>query len=133
MDLSHRVSDGRKMVYVYDIRRGENTTELTMLRAGKANEPAPGKPTAKDILWSSRGRKYIGFIVGPNLLLASGHDSTKRPVEHFIAAVNLMDGSDLWYEKLPAPAVKGGLAVDHRGRVFVALEDGRVLCLGDAR
>ena len=62
-----------------------------------------------------------------------GNNGTHRPVEHFVAAVNLADGSDLWYEKLPAPAVKGGTAVDHTGRMFVALDDGRVICLGAAR
>jgi hypothetical protein len=45
----------------------------------------------------------------------------------------LEDGSDLWYEKLPAAVVKGGTAVDHAGRIFAALDDGRVLCLGPAR
>ena len=49
--------------------------------------------------------------------------------QRFVAAVNLPDGSDLWYEKLPACAVKGGAAVDHAGRIFVALDGGRVICL----
>ena len=131
-DLSHTLPDGRRLAYVYDIRRGANTTELAMLRPLKANEPVPAKPAAKDILWTSRGRRFTSFIVGPSSLLAAGDDGTKSPVEHFVAAVNLADGSDLWYEKLPAPAVKGGTAVDHAGRMFVALDDGRVICLGSA-
>ena len=132
-DLSHTLPDGRRLAYVYDIRRGANTTELAMLRPLKANEPVPAKPVAKDILWTSRGRRFTSFIVGPSSLLAAGNDGTKSPVEHFVAAVKLADGSDLWYEKLPAPAVKGGTAVDHAGRMFVALDDGRVICLGAAR
>ena len=131
-DLSHTLPDGRRLAYVYDIRRGANTTELTMLRPLKANEPVPARPVAADVLWTSRGRRFTSFIVGPPSLLAAGNDSTKSPVEHFVAAVKLADGSDLWYEKLPAPAVKGGTAVDHAGRMFVALDDGRVICLGAA-
>jgi hypothetical protein len=85
------------------------------------------------VLWTSRGRKFNSFIVGPTALLAAGNDSTKSPVEHFVAAVNLADGADLWCEKLPAPVVKGGMAVDHAARLFVALDDGRVVCLCAAR
>ena len=28
----------------------------------------------------------------------------------------------------PADAVKGGTAIDHRGRIFVSLENGKLLC-----
>ena len=47
-----------------------------------------------------------------------------------VAALNLADGSVLWSEPLPGPAVTWGLAVDRDGRVIVALEDGQVLCFG---
>ena len=132
-DLSHTLPDGRRLAYVYDIRRGANATELAMLRPLKANGPVPAKLVAEDILWRSRGRRFTRFIVGPSSLLAAGNDGTKSPVEHFVAAVKLADGSDLWHEKLPASAVKGGTAVDHAGRLFVALDDGQVVCLGAAR
>lgn len=132
-DLRHTLPDGRRLAYVYDIRQGANTTELAMLRPLKASQPVPAKPVADDIVWTSRGRRFTSFIVGPSSLLAAGNNGPKSPVEHFVAAVNLADGSDLWYEKLPAPAVKGGTAVDHAGRMFVALNDGRIICLGAAR
>jgi outer membrane protein assembly factor BamB len=124
-------ADGR--VYAYDVRRGANATELTLLRPLKTGEAVPAKPTAADVLWTARGRKFNSFIVGPTALLAAGNDSTKCPIEHFVVAMELADGSDLWYEKLPAPAVKGGTAVDYAGRTFVALNDGRVVCLGALR
>jgi hypothetical protein len=132
-DLSRTLPDGRRLAYAYDVRRGANATELAMLRPLKANEAAPAKPVAADVLWTSRGRWFNSFIVGPTALLAAGNDSTKSPVEHFVAALKLADGSDLWYEKLPAPAVKGGTSVDHAGRTFVALDDGRAICLGAVR
>lgn len=132
-DLSHLLPDGRRLAYAYDVRRGANTTELSMLRPMEANEPVAAKPVAKDILWSARGRRFTSFVVGPTSLLAGGNHGGKSPVEHFVAAVNLADGADLWYEKLPAPAVKGGTAVDHAGRIVVGMDDGRLICLGAAR
>ncbi len=132
-DLSRTLPDGRRLAYAYDVRRGANATELTMLRPLKANEAVPAKPSPADVLWISRGRRFTSFVVGPNSLLAAGNDGTKSPAEHFVAAVKLADGSDLWYEKLPAPVVKGGTAVDHAGRTFVAVDDGRIICLGGER
>jgi outer membrane protein assembly factor BamB len=104
-----------------------------MLRPLKANEVAPAKPAPEDTLWTCRGRRFNGFIVGPDSLLTAGSHGTKTSVEHFVAAVNLADGSDLWFEKLPASVLKGGAAVDHAGRILVALDDGRVICLNCMR
>jgi hypothetical protein len=56
--------------------------------------------------------------------LAAGQDGAQA----FLAAINLQDGSCLWQEKLPVPAVKGGLASDHRGRILLSLSDGRTVC-----
>jgi outer membrane protein assembly factor BamB len=132
-DLSQTLPDGRRLAYAYDVRRGANTMDLTMLRPMKADERAPAKPTANDVLWTSRGRNFTSFIIGPKSLLAAGKSGVKDPAEPFVAAVNLADGSDLWYEKLPAPTVKGGTAVDHLGRIFVALDNSRLICLAPAR
>ena len=74
-------------------------------------------------------RKFNAFIVAPNALLAAGQEGSQA----FLAAVNLQDGSYLWQEKLPAPAVKGGLACDHQARVLISLSDGRTLCYGPVR
>jgi len=132
-NLSHTLPDGRRLVYAYDVRRGGNATDLTMLRPLKANEVVAAKPAPGDTLWTCRGRTFNGFVVGPDSLLAAGSHGTRTSVEHFVAAVDLADGSDLWFEKLPASAVKGGAAVDHAGRIFVALDDGRVICLNCMR
>ncbi|MBM4032346.1 MAG: hypothetical protein FJ291_11225 [Planctomycetes bacterium] len=40
------------------------------------------------------------------------------------------DGSEAWAHPLPAEPVRWGLALDPRGRAFVALRNGQVLCLG---
>ena len=51
----------------------------------------------------------------------------------FLAAINVKDGSDAWLQKLPAEAVKGGAALDHRGRIYVSLENGQLLCYVPAK
>lgn len=65
-------------------------------------------------------------VATPDALIVQGQTRMN------VAAVSTEDGSDSWYEKLPASVVKGGAAVDHAGRIFVALDDGRVICLGGA-
>lgn len=100
-----------------------------------AGDGPPRKPASAPIpeLWRVSGRWFNSLIIGPDAVLAAGTNSGKRPSEYFAAAMKLQDGSDIWYEKLPAPVVKGGTAVDHAGRILIALADGRVICLGDAR
>ena len=72
-------------------------------------------------------RRFNSFIVAGEQLLAAGHPDEKEN-EAFLVAINVEDGSDLWLEKLPVPAVKGGTAIDSKGRIFVALENGELRC-----
>jgi outer membrane protein assembly factor BamB len=79
-------------------------------------------------IWEDKAdRRFNSFIVSSRGLLATGHPDQK-PEESFLAAINTDDGSDLWIEKLPAPAVKGGSAIDAAGRIFVVLENGEMIC-----
>jgi outer membrane protein assembly factor BamB len=73
------------------------------------------------------GRRFNAFVVGPNQLLAAGHTEVDGADTSFVATVSLEDGNAIWVERLRGPAVKGGLAMDRGGRVFVSLENGRVL------
>ena len=43
-------------------------------------------------------------------------------------AIQVRDGADLWIKPLPAAVVKGGTAIDSRGRIYVSLENGQLLC-----
>ncbi len=47
-----------------------------------------------------------------------------------LLALDLRDGRPLWTHALPGTAVPWGLAVDHAGRVIVALQGGQVVCYG---
>ena len=46
--------------------------------------------------------------------------------------MNIRDGADLWLEELPALAVKGGIAIDARQQIYLALENGQLLCFAPA-
>ena len=81
-------------------------------------------------VWSDGlDRRFTSFVVSGEKLIAAGHpDDT--PDESALVAIHLGDGSDVWSHKLPAGAVKGGIAIDARGRIYVSLENGQVRCYG---
>lgn len=85
----------------------------------------PGTP--KDVWKDKANRRFTSFVVSENRLLGAGHPDAK-PDESFLAGINIKDGTDLWVQKLPATAVKGGVAVDASGRILVSLENGQLLC-----
>lgn len=84
-------------------------------------------PGPKNVWQDAADRRFTSFVVTEKTLLATGH-SDKAPNDHFLVAINVKDGSDLWKKSLPADAVKGGTAVDSAGRVFVTLENGQLIC-----
>ena len=47
-----------------------------------------------------------------------------------LVAQNPSNNKDLWQHTLPGRPVRWGIAVDSRGRIVVALRDGRVVCYG---
>ena len=94
-------------------------------RRGK-NIPAP-----KNLWQEKTNRRFTSFVVSTDQLLATGHPDHK-PKETFLAAINIKDGSDIWKHSIPAEAVKGGTAIDRHGRIYVSMEDGRVMCFAPA-
>ena len=82
---------------------------------------------ARDIWEDKANRRFNSFIVSGKGLIATGHPDQK-PGESFLASINIEDGSDRWLKKLPAPAVKGGSAIDAAGRILVVLENGEMIC-----
>ena len=88
--------------------------------------------TSKDVIWpegTGEIPSYGGFVNTANLLLVSGAMGGKENSAPCIAALNMEDGSMQWIKELPAPVVRWGMAVDSDGRIILALEDGRVICL----
>jgi outer membrane protein assembly factor BamB len=90
-----------------------------------------GKPP-KAIWQDQQDRRFTSFVVSPNRLLVTGHPD-KKPDKTFLAAINVKDGSDAWRHSIPGEAVKGGTAIDHSGRIYVALETGQLLCFAPSK
>jgi hypothetical protein len=94
-----------------------------------------GKPRS---LWIAEPfQEVVALAVTPNAVIVAGVDrrEMKERVDTTAAvtALGIADGKPLWKQTLPAPPVSWGLAVDRRGQVLVALQDGRVVCFGEAK
>ncbi len=85
-----------------------------------------GQPPAS--LWQDKAnRRFTSFVITDETLLATGHPD-HADTDPFLVSIATADGSDNWIKKLPANAVKAGSAIDHQGRIYVALENGQLLC-----
>jgi outer membrane protein assembly factor BamB len=79
-------------------------------------------------LWSDKtGCCFNAFVIAPNRLLAAGHTGSGSSEKPVLAAIDITTGSDIWRETLPTAVVRAGMAVDGRGRIAVALEDGQIV------
>ena len=84
-------------------------------------------PGPKDVWKDVTNRRFTSFVVSKKTLLSTGHpDAT--PKKPFLAALDIKTGKTLWEQALPSDAVKGGTAMDAAGRIYVALENGQLLC-----
>ncbi len=86
-----------------------------------------GKISPKFVWRYPGNRRFTGFIVSKNRLVVAGHTGRDDRTA-FLAAINVKDGKDGWRVKLPSVPVKGGTAIDYRGLIYVALENGQLLC-----
>jgi outer membrane protein assembly factor BamB len=85
---------------------------------------------APKVLWQDQtARRFNAFVVSQDRLVSAGHVDGK-PDEPFLTATKIKDGTDQWSKRLPANAVKGGVAMDHHGRIYVSLENGKLVCFG---
>ena len=103
-------------------------------------KPAADKESKPQQVWSARAFvDSVAVAVARNAVVVAGTDRTFEkptgpPSETFgITALNITDGTPLWKHPLPAGPVSWGLAIDRRGRMIVALQDGSVVCLVPAQ
>ncbi len=136
--LHHTFRDGRTLRYSpsYD---GSQPELLRVLEPAAAATPVPDRkgnvrrdaagrePERKPVWQTQQPRLFTAFIITPEILLASGPNPDEQQ-EPTLSALRLSDGSPLWQKPLAALPVKGGLAIDQRKRIVVALENGEVLC-----
>jgi len=139
MSLDYTLADGSILNYSIDQKRASLHSTLALfapLPPGTAR-PAPdwrvqgrrGVATAKPaVRWEHRpGPKYNSFIVGPSTILAADRHDSEGRTTCFLAAFSIDDGAELWRQELPVAAVKAGTAIDHDARIFVSLQDGRII------
>jgi outer membrane protein assembly factor BamB len=140
--LDCTLEDGRSLCYdcTYE---GSWHGNLMLLPALPTDARRPHKPVSRwgvqrrrdaaDAVWQHpANRHFNAFVVGQDLLLAAGHTVSDTGNASFLGTVKIEDGSLVWGERLSGPVVKGGLAIDHQRRVFVSVDDGRILALKPA-
>jgi outer membrane protein assembly factor BamB len=141
VSLDHTCADGCLLNHDASYE-GSVFTNLALQEALPPGETKPYKEAARWIarrggkapkfVWQDQAnRRFTGFAVSSDRLVAAGHIDEK-PDQAFLTAINIASGKDQWRKPLPANAVKGGVAVDHQGRLYVSLENGRLLCFGKA-
>jgi outer membrane protein assembly factor BamB len=87
-------------------------------------------------VWSAKPTlETNAILVLKDGLIVAGVDRTGTGADvkttAAIAGLSLADGRVLWKHALPAAPSGWGLAQDQDGRIFVSLQDGRVLCYGE--
>jgi outer membrane protein assembly factor BamB len=145
VSLEHTCADGNQLCHDASYE-GSMFSNLVLQSPLPAGTPGVQKDAARDFLrrrgqnvptpkqlWRDRSnRRFTSFMVSPSQLLATGH-TAEQPDAPFLVAMRIQDGTDAWLESLPANAVKGGTALDADGRLYVALENGRLLCFAPAK
>jgi outer membrane protein assembly factor BamB len=138
VSLEHALPDGRVLAFDanYDGSYFENL-QLEPARPlgviGKAQKDLAGeflrrrgKEVPTNIWRDSLQRRFTSFAVCDNLIVGTGH-SEAEPTKPFIVAIEPETGKTVWQHELPADAVKGGIAVDAKGQIYVTLENGQLL------
>jgi outer membrane protein assembly factor BamB len=134
--LDCRLPDGRLLCYDASYE-GSWQSQLSLLPADVA-AAQPRKPLARwglqrrgqppQGLWQKRQVQWFrGFAVHDSALVATGDEQPDAQGKHFLEALAMADGSTLWYQELPGRAVRGGVAINGTGQIFVTLENGQLL------
>jgi hypothetical protein len=98
--------------------------------------PGWGKLSIEDQpLWEFDSGEIVAIARCKNAVIFSSKPSgkTSRGQAALIAALDINNGKNLWRwnPALPSSPVSWGLAIDHSGRIIIALKDGQVMCFGE--
>jgi outer membrane protein assembly factor BamB len=143
--IDHTFADGTTLScqVAYDGAANSSLALFQPLQAGQTPPPdwrirrGPREAFRRESLWDGGERLLLNaFIVTPETLVYATRDQAGNAR---LRAARVKDGSELWQVELPAPAVRGGLAMNGDGertpfvrRILAALQDGTVLCLAGA-
>jgi hypothetical protein len=90
----------------------------------------PRRPPQRNTLWEDKlGHRFKGFVMTPDVLLAAAVRTVNGSDASSLMAIQIKSGEVIWHKALPAPVVRGGIAVDSQARIVLALENGQVICL----
>lgn len=136
VSLDYQCADGCELSHDASYE-GSQFENLAKLPAPPADVPRPPKEAARwvrrggklpDPLWrDSMNRRFTSFAVNEETILAGGHPDLQED-QPFLVAINATDGTDRWIAPLPSIPVKGGISIDHDGRILVSMENGQLLC-----
>jgi outer membrane protein assembly factor BamB len=136
MSLDYTLPDGKELLYdaSYEGSQHSRLTLFAPLPAGvsrpmkqEARWPLPRQNPKRATIWSDKGQsRFQAFAITPGKLLAAGQGGEGSSPEPFLEAIDIAGGGQLWRERLPAAAVKAGTAIDSRGQIIVALENGEI-------
>jgi outer membrane protein assembly factor BamB len=138
VSLDYTLEDGHLLNHDASYE-GSLFSNLSLQNPLPAGQTRPQKQAARwlvrrgqkppETVWRDReNRRFTSFVVCGQTLLATGHPDAS-PDKPFLVAINITNGSDLWLRDLPAVPVKGGCAIDHDGQIYLALENGTLVCL----
>ncbi|NLY00378.1 MAG: PQQ-binding-like beta-propeller repeat protein [Rhodopirellula sp.] len=142
MSLAHRLPDGKELIYEASYEGSQHLpltlfgplppgTGRTVLDQARWPLARRGGPK-RDVVWIDKsGRRLNALAVTPTAVLATGHTGTGDEATPFLAAIDTTTGADLWRFDVPATAERGGLALDHAGRIVAVLDGGRIVTFGD--
>lgn len=135
LSIDHTFADGKTLVHDASYE-GNQFTDLAMHDALPPGVERPRKEAARwirrrggtppKILWKDNQKlRFNSFVLNDSRMLAAAHPEGNEK-DAFLISIDLPSGRELSRQPMSALAVKGGLAVDHRGQVFVSTENGEL-------
>lgn len=136
VSLEH-VRDDQTMLVQDASYEGSKFSELMLQSALPEGVPREQKEAARwvrrrastkpKVLWQdTEQRRFTSFVISTSTILGGGHRDGRE--EAFLLALDVTNGETRWQQPLPALPVKGGVAMNRRGTIFVAMENGQLTC-----
>ena len=87
-----------------------------------------GRKSKAELIWQDeQQRRFTACILSDEAMIGGGHRDGEDK-EARLWAIDVRNGEDRWEKQLPALPVKGGVALGANGSVYVALENGELIC-----
>ena len=137
--LNRGYPDGKLLRYNASYEGSQHSSLALMGSILKTEKPATrtDRPTdgrrrqpQRNVIWQDKLKmRFKGFVAADDILLAAGVKGAGDDVTSSLTAIRIKDGTALWRKELSAPVVKGGVAIDSKGRIVAVLENGKVVCI----